>query len=300
MATRMRISGRTLWAARLGVALVTIGASSLAHGGIFGRQSTKSETPISLSQIQQALDEQRYSDAGRLLDVAMLSGAKDPRLLLLQGELEIAHGNPAVALSLFKSLEENPITAGSARAGEGIALAMLKRTDAAVASLERSVVENPGSWRLWNALGAQYDAQRAWPKADLAYEKAVSLSNGAPIPLNNRGYSRVLQGRLDEGIADMVGALEKRPDFAEARTNLRLALALRGQYDQALGGGAQDPTMLNNAGFAATVRGEFPRARALFEQALRAKGEYYAKASENLRILQSLEGSAAARAADPR
>ena len=65
-------------------------------------------------------------------------------------------------------------------------------------------------------------------------------SGGAAQVLNNRGYSRLLQHRRDEAIADLVAALRKRPDMAEARTNLRLALAMGGDYERAVSGASAD------------------------------------------------------------
>jgi Flp pilus assembly protein TadD len=50
--------------------------------------------------------------------------------------------------------------------------------------------------------------------------------------------------------------------------------------------------LLNNAGFAAAMRGDYANAEALLDRAIKAKGEYYAKASENLRIVQTLAAEA--------
>ncbi len=87
-----------------------------------------------------------------------------------------------------------------------------------------------------------------------------------------------------------MAALHKRPDFAEARTNLRLALAMGGDYERAIAGGSQNEqaALLNNAGFAAAMRGDYAKAEELLGRALTLKSEYYARASENLKIVRAL------------
>jgi Flp pilus assembly protein TadD len=166
-------------------------------------------------------------------------------------------------------------------------------------ALKEAVEANPSGWRAWNALAGEWDSRRDWTQSEAAYGKALTLSKGAAQVLNNRGYSRMLQGRLDEAVTDLVAALAKDPGMAAARTNLRLAMAMRGEYDQALAGAASDgqPAALNNAGFAAMMRGDYDRAVALFEQAMQSKGEYYARASANLQMARGLKAQGARAAA---
>lgn len=156
--------------------------------------------------------------------------------------------------------------------------------------LKRAVEADPAAWRAWNALGAEYDKRGLWTQAEDAYGHAFTTSNGAALVLNNRGYSRLLQLRRREAIADLTAALRKKPDFAEARTNLRLALAMDGDYDRAIAGGApaDQAALLNNAGFAAGMRGDYDKAQELLSRAVALKSEYYARASENLKIVRAL------------
>jgi Flp pilus assembly protein TadD len=100
----------------------------------------------------------------------------------------------------------------------------------------------------------------------------------------------LLQHRRDDAVADLVSALNKKPDLAEARTNLRLALAYGGDYDRAVAGGSSidQAAFLNNAGFAAAMRGDYAGAEDLLNRAIKLKSEYYDRASENLKIVQAL------------
>lgn len=242
------------------------------------------------AEIRRAIDEQRLLDAGRMVDQAMLDGVKDPRLLLLGGDLNLVRKRYNVALTSYRMAEGSLETRAQSLQGQGLALAMLGRSAEALAMLKRAIAEDPKAWRAWSALGAEYDTRGDWTAAEDAYAHAMSSSGGAPQVLNNRGYSRLLQRRRDEAVADLVAALRKKPDMAEARTNLRLALAMGGDYERAVSGGsaADQAALLNNAGFAAGMRGDYAKAEELLNQALTVKTEYYARASENLKIVRAL------------
>jgi len=251
-----------------------------------------------IAQIRQAIDEQRLVDAARMLDAALLNGARDPRLSLLSGDISLARANYGLALTSYRAAQEAPETHAASLEGQGVALSLMQRSDEAMAALLAAVQANPGAWRAWNALGSEYDQTAQWQKADDAYKHGIEASGGAAIVLNNRGYSRLLQRRRAEAVTDLVAALDKRPNFPEARTNLRLALALGGDYERAIAGGApgDQAALLNNAGFAAGMRGDYAEAEDLLGRALKVKSEYYARAAENLKIVRAL--SAGSRPAD--
>jgi len=286
---------------RLALRLVALTAAlalpvGSAQAGLFHHNKPSPEAKSSdaldaqIETIQRAVDEQRLVDAGNMLDRILLTGAKDPRLALLAGELDLARGRFEDVLTDLKPVDGLLATRGKALECEGIALSMLGKSDQALAALQQAVAADPSAWRAWNALAGEYDLRRDWIRAEAAYDHAISDSDSNAIVLNNRGYSRLLQGRFDEARQDFVAALEKKPDLAAARTNLRLALAMRGEYDRATAAGAQDDqaALLNNAGFAAMMRGDYTAAEDLFTRAIAAKGVYYARATENLAIAKTL------------
>jgi Flp pilus assembly protein TadD len=258
----------------------------------FGRHQKPQPAAVDagLIEIQRALDEQRYVDAGRMLDAAALSGASDTRLSILTGELDLARGRYADALNEFGRTLDDARTRADALQGQGIALSQMGRSDEALATLKKAVAENPSAWRAWNALGVEFDQRRDWVDAEDAYGRAITASKGAAVALNNRGYSRLLQSRPDDAVADLVAALQKKPDLAEARTNLRLALAMKGDYGRAIAPAATDDkaSLLNNAGFAAALRGDYAQAETLLDQAMNARSQFYGRASENLGVVRSL------------
>ena len=75
-----------------------------------GKQQSAETKPVPLSadtvaEIQRAIDEERYLDAGNMLDQALVASGGDARLLLLAGPLSLARGRYADALTSFKSIE---------------------------------------------------------------------------------------------------------------------------------------------------------------------------------------------------
>ena len=272
-----------------------------AHAGLFDSAPSKpASAKISdstIQQIQTAFDDQRYLDAGKMLDQALLVSGDDPRLIYWAGELNLARGRYDDALANFTRVKTDPKMHTLALAGEGITLARLSRSLEAIASLQAAVGEDPKAWRAWNALGSEFDRRHDWANAEAAYSHAVSASGGAAIVLNNRGFSRLSQKKLDLAIPDFVAALQKKPDLAPARANLRLAMAMQGEYERAINGAVagDQASALNNAGYAAMLRGDYDKAKDLFTRAMKAKGGYYSLAAANLEKNQSLADGGQAR-----
>jgi Flp pilus assembly protein TadD len=285
-------------AAVLAASGVVAAAATAAPRAPRGEQATLSATQV--DEVRRAIDEQRLLDAGQIIDRAIFAGVKDVRLSLLSGELGLARGRLDNALRDFALAEASPLTNVEALQGKGIALARLGRTDDAIATLQKAVALSPDGWRGWNTLASQYDRRRDWSRAEEAYVHAMANSGGSPIVLNNRGYSRLLQSRYDEAVADFVAALARKPDLAEARTNLRLALAFKGDYSRSIAGGPQEDraALLNNAGFAAGVRGDYGKAEDLLGQAVKSRSQFYERASENLTLVQSLSAQSKAAGRD--
>jgi len=256
------------------------------------KPATASSSAILIAaRVQEALDEKRYVDAGEMLDQAAVDGIHSPELTTLNGELQLARGHFDDALALLTPMTSDPGQKARALQGEGIALSMLGRSDKALAALKSATAADPTLWRAWNALGREYDLRRQWDLAMDAYQKALTAP-GADVAavLNNRGYHELLQNQLDSASADFVAALGKNPALAAARTNLRITLAMEGHYDRASMTGAGDDraAVLNNIGLAAAMRGDFVEADKLLNEAIVAKGAYYAKAADNLQFARDL------------
>src|SRR3546814_1575082 len=74
---------------------------------------------------------------------------------------------------------------------------------------------------------------------------------------------------------------------------LRLALALNGSYDDAIGISASDTELVknqNNAGYAAWLQGDFVAARAYRSRAMEMSDVYYDRAANNLAAVNAASG----------
>jgi Flp pilus assembly protein TadD len=242
-----------------------------------------------------ALETRRATQAKQLFETILASAPADPEALTGLGEAEVLLGDYDAAID--HSLEAADLAGErsdlEARAlhNAGLSLLLTNRTQEAETKLEQAAAVDPTSWRTWNALGRARDARRAWDEAGVAYEKALALAPDEAAVLNNLGLSKLSSGDHDAAVALFFRALEASPDLATAETNLRLALALDGRYDEAVAGVEDEalPAALNNAGYAALLRGDHPQARILFVRAIDASPSFYEPAWSNLRFLSSVE-----------
>jgi Flp pilus assembly protein TadD len=77
---------------------------------------------------------------------------------------------------------------------------------------------------------------------------------------------------------------------------------MRGEYARATAGAQKgaEAALLNNAGFAALVRGDYGKAETLLEQAMARKGAYYDLAAANLELVRESKARQAAESHDPK
>jgi Flp pilus assembly protein TadD len=282
-----------------GLVLAALALSGCATG-------TRETKPTAASATAEASD-QRHERAAVALQTGRATQAKqmyasilggapdDPAALAGLGEAEILLGDDAAALEHSRKAaelagERTEIKARALR-NAGIALLLTGRAAEAEQALEMAVELDSTSWRAWNALGRARDARQAWDEARAAYDKALALTTDQGPVLNNLGMSRLSAKDYAAAAALFVRALEASPDLAAAETNLRLALALAGRYEEAVAGldAAGLPDALNNAGYAALLRGDYVHARMLFLRAIDASPGFYEPARSNLRFLDSLE-----------
>jgi Flp pilus assembly protein TadD len=280
--------------------LAALVVATIALSGCATGASEAPPAPVEAStqlreRASMALETGRAAQAKQLYESILAAAPDDPEALTGLGEAEVllrkygdalAHSRKAAELS-----GERPDLEARARRNAGVALLLTDRSEEAKRELEAAVALDPTSWRAWSVLGRAHDAHGAWEEARVAHEKALALAPHEGAVLNNFGMSRLSAGDQDEAAALFVRALEASPDLAAAETNLRLALALDGRYDDALAGvdAAELPDALNNAGYAALLRGDYAQARSLFLRAIDASPDFYEPASSNLRFLDALE-----------
>lgn len=241
-----------------------------------------------LAIVDAAIADNRLADARSLIAPMWASGVPD--VLLRSAELALAGESLPEAAEAFTGLLEGPLAA-RARQGLGITRLRQGRDGEARAMLEQATAQDAGLARAWNALGVLADKARDWPAADAAYAKAVAAAPLDGAILANLGWSQLLRGHHVAAERDLVAALKLQPGMKTARTNLALARAMQGRYQDAfvLSDKTTLPGDLNTVGYAAMTRGDLAVAEAYFNRALSLNPQFDRVAWANLQYLAELK-----------
>jgi tetratricopeptide (TPR) repeat protein len=239
----------------------------------------------SLADAAHAIDAGRLDQARLMVERAMAAGAKGAEIDRLLADLAFRSGNNAEALLRYRQLFL--ANHKDQRLCERAAIAALRILDTSGATpfVECATAGTAESWRAWNARGVLADLNRDWEGADAAFAHAAELAPKRAEVVNNQGWSRLLRGdwRQAQRYFERAAALD--PKSRRIASNLELArAALASDLPQRRAGESEHDwaARLNDAGVAAKVLGDRPRAVAAFTQALEASGSWYARAANNL------------------
>lgn len=157
------------------------------------------------------------------------------------------------------------------------------------ARLKQALKILPDNYKLWNALGQEYDAQARWAEAWTAYQRAASEGFSPAGLHNNLGMSFLTQKKYKGAASHFKYAATLAPQKAQFENNYRFALLMSGDYKTALEniGEDQAATLLGDAGYIAMQREEFTLARALLEKAIEVSPRYNQRAALNLESLEA-------------
>ena len=145
------------------------------------------------------------------------------------GRLHVRRGEHALAIEpLERALKIDPANA-PAHYNLGVALQALGRAEAAAAQFAEAARLQPGAAEPEFALGNVLQGLGRPADAIVHYENALRSAPMEAAIHNNLGGALVAAGRLDEAEAHFSEALRLRPDFDQARENLRRLRALRGR-----------------------------------------------------------------------
>lgn len=251
---------------------------------------TPPPTAEALAMLDAAIADGRLADARSLIAPMWASGTPD--VLLRGAELALAGNSLPEAAEAFAGLANGPL---AARAAQGMGITLLRQNKDAEArvQLEKAVALDASLARAWNALGVLADKARDWPAADAAYAKAVAAAPRDAAILANRGWSQLLRGHHVAAERDLAAALQLQPGLKTARTNLALARAMQGRYQEAflLSDKTSLAADLNTVGFAAMQRGDLAVAEAYFNRALSLNPQFDRVAWANLQYLAELKAS---------
>jgi Flp pilus assembly protein TadD len=247
--------------------------------------------PTILDYVDRSIQQGRHKEATSILEQLLVSHPNHGRTRLLLAELRLATGYKRAAAQIFSELTEIPEFAARAYQGVGIAYLMAGERALAVGALQKSVEIDPKSWRAWNGLGFHHDSLGEWKEAHRSYTNALSAMPNSAILYSNRGYSQILSGDVDAALPDLFKAVGLDPKLTVAQINLRIALAWKGRYREALLGVDEGKlgTAFNNIGFVALMRGDRASAETYFREAMRREAAFNETASRNLDYLKNTE-----------
>lgn len=240
-----------------------------------------------------AIRAERYKEAGSYFKRILKDRPDDQDAVLGLAESSLGLHQLDQAGQQFERIDDQAPEAIRAKALQGLGIIRLRRGDHDEARqlLTQAIELDPRLWRSWNALGRAHDTDQDFAAARHAYRQAIKLSPKVGYLHNNLGFSLLASGEPAYAESSLQKALQLDPDLAIAATNLRLALALQGRYGSALSGvdAAERPTVMNNIGYAALLRGDHQKARSLFLGAMEANPAFFGEARSNLAFLDTLE-----------
>jgi Flp pilus assembly protein TadD len=265
------------------------------------RQITPEQVNPTLAQAENDLRERRLDTALGNFQSVLRVQPDNPRAHTGVAESYIAMGNGDLALKAYADWPGQTAEQPQALQGRGIAHLLTGNEAAAQPLLTKAVEADPSLWRAWNALGLTNDRKRNWTQADICYQRAAKANPGAAEVLNNRGYSLMQRGEHAASVSLFRQALQIDPTLEAARNNLTLATALQGRYEGALTAIPSEamPVALNNVGYAALLRGDYPTAETYLTRAVQTSPRHFERANENLRWLTYLRGSGTENARAP-
>lgn len=241
-------------------------------------------------EARRALTAGRVEQAERMVGIAVDNGSKGEMLDRLRADIAFAAGRDGDALAGYEALlghsPENPELALQA----GLAALRVGNIEKASRFIPIAIAGSNSSWRAWNAAGVLADHGCDWAAADKAYLEATNRASNEPALLNNRGWSLLLRGQWQEAYPLLERASAAAPKDERIRDNLELARdALAAALPARLSGedDGEWAARLNDAGVAAMLRGDRPRAIAAFARAILARDDWYQRAADNLKRVEA-------------
>jgi Flp pilus assembly protein TadD len=227
--------------ARLTTRLLGSVAISLAMSGCAMTADTAPKPAEKAANVEPALRQaammsERNASYGEAAQHYAALHAKYPQdkaiTLALARNLRFA-GNPQRAIAVLNS---------SATAQSPDALTLLElgkdylaadQLNLAKPTLERAKTSAPLNWEILSSLGVVYDYEGDYQMAQQQYDAALFLDPENPTVLNNKALSLAQQGRLEEAVTTMKLATDQPSASAQARQNLALLMALKGDAEAA-------------------------------------------------------------------
>jgi Flp pilus assembly protein TadD len=230
-----RFSTRLLGSVALSVVLAGCAMTSQ-------QQATTTElTPTEKANVEPALRQaammsERNASYGEAAQHYAALHAKYPQdkqiTMALARNLRFA-GNPQQAIAVLNSgaLAQSPDALTLLELGKDYLAA--DQLNLAKPTLERARAAAPLNWEILSSLGVVYDYEGDYEQAQQQYDAALFVDPENPTVLNNKALSLAQQGRLEEAVTTMKIATDQPSASAQARQNLALLMALKGDSQAA-------------------------------------------------------------------
>jgi Tfp pilus assembly protein PilF/spermidine synthase len=167
---------------------------------VVGRSSRNVAASALVQQAQTALRTGRRADAMKACERALEFAPNHPDALTVLANIQLEGGNFGRAIELYQRILERHPDSFSARLN--LARAFLK--------------------------------QRHLDAAEKVLREAPHGAAESPLTLNNLGTIAAARGQYEEATAQFRGAIERKPDYLEARLNLALSLLKMDRVDEAV------------------------------------------------------------------
>lgn len=229
-----RFTTRLLGSVALSVALAGCAVTSQRTGADPAAVTEKANVEPALRQA--AMMSERNASYGEAAQHYASLHAKYPQdkqiTLALARNLRFA-GNPQQAIAVLNSglAAQSPDALTLLELGKDYLAA--DQLNLAKPTLERAKAAAPLNWEVLSSLGVVYDYEGNYEQAQQQYDAALFLDPENPTVLNNKALSLAQQGRLDEAVKTMKVATDQPSASAQARQNLALLMALKGDSEAA-------------------------------------------------------------------
>jgi Flp pilus assembly protein TadD len=211
------------------VFLIAVAAASCETTSLDGTLEESSLREVLLRTASAAIERDDYQSAGAAYRTLYAREPKNPDIVFSYARtLRYTGGLPLAIEVLDRALAERPEDARLLAERGKVELAR-SRPVKALDYLERSAKIDPKDWRTHSAIGVARDFMNRYAQARESYATALKLSPGNPVVLNNLALSQALSRKIDVGIATLRELVSLPDASAQARQNLALLHAWKGE-----------------------------------------------------------------------
>jgi tetratricopeptide (TPR) repeat protein len=235
-----------------------------------------------LFDLASVLNQPETVDLALLYDrVALALRPQFPLAQLLLSDILSAQKKPEESLAVLREIPKESLYYWSAQLRAAVNLDTLERTDEAIVQLKAMAAENPNSIGALVSLGDILRVKKRFAEAADAYDEAIRRTDAAGLPekwtlFYDRGVARERSGQWEKAEADLLKALELKPDQPMVLNYLGYSWIDRGEHldrgmemiDKAVELRPDDGYIVDSLGWAHYRMGDYEAAVEKLEKAI--------------------------------